>query len=299
VRVASRHDREETTVLRLGTRTIGPGELVVMAIINRTPDSFFDKGATFGLDAALEAVDRAVADGAAIVDIGGVKAGPGEDVDVAEELRRTVPLVAAVRATHPDLVISVDTWRAAVAAEVAAAGADLINDAWGGADPALPTAVAAAGVGLVCTHVGGAQPRTRPHRVEYDDVMADVIRHVTELAETAVHAGVRRDAVLVDPAHDFGKNTRHSLEVTRRLPELVATGWPVLVSLSNKDFVGETLDLPVGERLHGTLAATAVCAWMGAQVFRAHQVRPTREVLDMVASIRGDRPPAVARRGLA
>jgi dihydropteroate synthase len=285
-------------VLRLGSRSFGPDRLVVMAIINRTPDSFFDKGATFGLDAALAAVDAAVADGAEIVDIGGVKAGPGEDVDTAEELRRTVPLVAAVRAAHPDLVISVDTWRAAVAAEVANAGADLINDAWGGADPELASVAAAHGVGLVCTHVGGASPRTRPHRVEYDDVMSEVVRHVTGLAERAVSAGVSRDRVLVDPAHDFGKNTRHSLDVTRRLPELVATGWPVLVSLSNKDFVGETLDLPVGQRLHGTLAATALCAWMGAQVFRAHQVRPTREVLDMVASIRGDRPPAVARRGL-
>jgi dihydropteroate synthase len=285
-------------VLRLGSRSFGPDRLVVMAIINRTPDSFFDKGATFGLDAALAAVDAAVADGAEIVDIGGVKAGPGEDVDTAEELRRTVPLVAAVRAAHPDLVISVDTWRAAVAAEVANVGADLINDAWGGADPELASVAAAHGVGLVCTHVGGASPRTRPHRVEYDDVMSDVVRHVTGLAERAVSAGVSRERVLVDPAHDFGKNTRHSLDVTRRLPELVATGWPVLVSLSNKDFVGETLDLPVGQRLHGTLAATALCAWMGAQVFRAHQVRPTREVLDMVASIRGDRPPAVARRGL-
>lgn len=286
-------------MLQLGSRVFADTDLLVMAIINRTPDSFFDRGATFSLDAALDAVDAAVADGADIVDIGGVKAGPGDEVDVVEELRRTVPLVAAVRARHPDLVISVDTWRAAVADEVAAAGADLINDAWGGVDPELPHVAAARGVGLVCTHVGGAQPRTRPHRVEYDDVMADVIAHTTRLAETAVAAGVRRESVLVDPAHDFGKNTRHSLAVTRRLPELVATGWPVLVSLSNKDFVGETLDLPVGERLTGTLAATAVSAWLGARVFRAHQAAPTRQVLDMVASLRGDRPPAVARRGLA
>jgi dihydropteroate synthase len=105
--------------------------------------------------------------------------------------------------------------------------------------------------------------------------------------------------LLIDPAHDFGKNTRHSLEITRRLDELTATGWPVLVALSNKDFVGETLDLPVDQRLWGTLGATAVSAWLGARVFRAHQVAPTRQVLDMVAAIRGDRPPAVARRGLA
>src|SRR5690606_8708917 len=115
----------------------------------------------------------------------------------------------------------------------------------------------------------------------------------------AVGLGVRPDRILIDPAHDFGKNTRHSLLVTRRLGELVATGWPVLVALSNKDFVGETLDLPVDERLTGTLAATAVSAWLGARVFRAHQVRETRQVLDMVSAIRGDREPAVARRGLA
>jgi dihydropteroate synthase len=110
---------------------------------------------------------------------------------------------------------------------------------------------------------------------------------------------VRRDAVLIDPGHDFGKNTRHSLEVTRRLDEMVATGWPVLVSLSNKDFVGETLDRPVRERLTGTLATTAVSAWLGARVYRVHEVAETRQVLDMVASIAGLRPPAVARRGLA
>jgi dihydropteroate synthase len=285
--------------LRLGERAFGPGELVVMAIVNRTPDSFFDRGSTFPPDAALRAVAQAVEDGAQIVDIGGVKAGPGADVDVAEEIRRTVGTIAAVRAEHPDLVISIDTWRAEVAREAVAAGADLINDTWAGADPALAEVAAATGAGLVCAHAGGVRPRTRPHRVAFDDVVADAVATVTRLAERARDLGVRPDGILVDPAHDFGKNTRQSLELTRRLGELVATGWPVLVALSNKDFVGETLDLPVPERLSGTLAATAVSAWLGARVFRAHQVRPTREVLDMVASIRGDRPPAVSRRGLA
>jgi dihydropteroate synthase len=126
-----------------------------------------------------------------------------------------------------------------------------------------------------------------------------VVATVTELARRALDLGVRPDAILVDPAHDFGKNTRHSLQLTARLDALVGTGWPVLVALSNKDFVGETLDLPIDARLTGTLAATAVSAWLGARVFRAHQVKETRQVLDMVASIRGDRPPAVARRALA
>src|SRR4029453_952724 len=129
--------------------------------------------------------------------------------------------------------------------------------------------------------------------------MASVLEHTLALTERALAAGVSRDRILIDPAHDFGKNTWHSLEVTRRLEEMVATGWPVLVSLSNKDFVGEALDVPLEERLAGTLAATSVCAWLGARVFRAHQVRETRNVLDMVASIRGDRPPAVGRRALA
>jgi dihydropteroate synthase len=285
--------------LRLGRRSFGDDELAVMAIINRTPDSFYDRGVTYALGAALDAVDRAVAEGAAIVDIGGVKAGPGADVDADEELRRTAEVVAAVRGAHPDLVVSVDTWRAEVARVLTAEGADLLNDTWGGVEGDLAAVAADTGAGLVCAHAGGQRPRTRPHRVAYDDVVADVLRTVTGLAEQAVARGVRRDGVLIDPAHDFGKNTRHSLEVTRRLGELVATGWPVLVSLSRKDFVGETLDLPPEDRLEGTLAATAVSAWLGARVFRAHDVAATRRVLDTVASIRGTRPPAVARRGLA
>ena len=285
--------------LRLGARTFADTDLMVMAIVNRTPDSFFDCGATYADDAALAAVDRAVADGADIVDIGGVKAGSGAAVDVAEEARRIVPFVRAVRERHPELVVSVDTWRAEVAEQVVEAGADMLNDTWSGADSGLVAVAARSGAGLVCSHTGGLPPRTDPHRVAYDDVVADVVATVTGLAERAVEAGVRRDGILVDPTHDFGKNTRHSLELTRRLDELASTGWPVLVALSNKDFVGETLDLPVDERLEGTLAATAISAWLGARVFRAHQVRATRRVLDMVASVRGTRPPAVARRALA
>jgi len=285
--------------LRLGRRTFGDHETVVMAIVNRTPDSFYDRGATYSDEAALAAVDRAVDEGAGIVDIGGVKAGPGAEVDAAEEIRRTASLVAAVRARH-DVVISVDTWRAEVGRVVCAEGADLLNDAWGGHDPELAAVAAAYGVGLVCTHAGGATPRTRPHRVEYDDVVADIVASTVAEAERALALGVARESILVDPGHDFGKNTRHSLEATRRLPELVATGWPVLVSLSRKDFVGETLDVaaPV-DRLTGTLATTAVSAWLGARVYRAHDVAATRQTLDMVAAIAGSRPPAVARRGLA
>jgi dihydropteroate synthase len=286
-------------VLTLGAREFGDGAVAIMAIVNRTPDSFYDRGATFGLDAALARVDEVVAQGAEIVDLGAVRAGPGAEVNVAQEIDRIVPLVAAARATHPQLVISVDTWRHEVGDAVCTAGADLINDAWAGHDPLLAQVAADRGAGLVCSHTGGLPPRTRPHRVHYDDVMRDVIRHTVGLAEHAVALGVDPRRILIDPAHDFGKNTYHSLEITRRLDEMVATGWPVLVSLSNKDFVGETLDVPVEQRLLGTLATTAVCAWQGAAVFRAHNVPETRQVLDMVASIRGLRPPARPVRGLA
>jgi dihydropteroate synthase len=286
-------------LLRLGGLDVPDGGLVIMAIVNRTPDSFYDRGATYELSAAVERVDRVVAEGADMVDVGGVKAAPGEEVTPAEEIRRTVDLVAAIRAAHPTLPISVDTWRSEVAREVLAAGADVINDAWGGVDPDLARVAAEAGAGIVCTHAGGLPPRTPPHRVAYDDVVADIVARTTALAAAAVAAGVDRDRVLIDPGHDFAKNTRHSLEATRRLGELVATGWPVLVALSNKDFVGETLDVPLEERLTGTLAATAVSAWLGARVFRAHEVTATRQTLDMVAAIRGDRLPVRTVRGLA
>ena len=286
-------------MLKLGRREFDDTALLVMAIVNRTPDSFYDQGATFAFDAALARVREVIADGADLVDIGGVKAAPGDEVTPEEEIERTVPFVEAVRAEFPDVVISVDTWRADVGDAVCRVGADVLNDAWGGWDPELAAVAAEHGAALVCTHAGGVRPRTRPHRISYDDVLADVLDRTVGEAERAVGLGVDARSVLIDPGHDFGKNTRHSLELTRRLGELVATGWPVLVSLSNKDFVGETLDRPVGERMIGTLATTSVSAWLGARVFRAHNIPETRQTLDMIATIRGTRPPARTVRGLA
>ncbi|HEY2548997.1 MAG TPA: dihydropteroate synthase [Streptosporangiaceae bacterium] len=253
-----------------------------MAVVNRTPDSFYDQGATYEFGAALGSVGRAVAAGAEIVDIGGVKAGPGDAVDAAEEIRRVAGLVAAVRQQYPRLVISVDTWRSEVADAVAAAGADLLNDVWGGVDTELASVAAAHGIGLVCSHAGGMAPRTGPYRPQYADVVSDVIGHVTAEAQRAVEAGVRPEAILIDPAHDFGKTTWHSLEVTRRLAELTGTGWPVLVALSNKDFVGEALGLPTAERGEGTMAAVVISAWLGARVFRVHDAASARWALAVV-----------------
>lgn len=285
--------------LRLGRGSFENGEILVMAIVNRTPDSFFDKGASWTDEAAMERVHQVVADGADIVDIGGVKAGPGEFVSAEDEAERVVPFIAAVREAYPDVVISVDTWRHEVGRAACEAGADVMNDAWGGVDPKLAEVAAEFSAGIICTHAGGATPRTRPHRIAYDDLMGDIIGRTTALAEAALAAGVPREGIVIDPGHDFGKNTWHSLEATRRTGEMVATGWPVLISASNKDFIGETLNRPVDERLIGSLAAVAVTAFEGARIFRVHAVAETREVVDMVASIKGLREPSSVTRGLA
>lgn len=276
----------------------------VMAIVNRTPDSFYDKGATFASEKALLRIDGAVSAGASIIDIGGVKAGPGDDVSVAEEIDRVVPLIAAARGRHPDVTLSVDTWRAPVAEAAIDAGADLINDTWAGFDPELVEVAGQHRVGYVCSHTGGITPRTRPHRVHYYDVVADVIAETTALAERAASLGVPEERIFIDPTHDFGKNTYHGLELLRRVDELVATGWPVLMALSNKDFVGETLNrglngADITERVPGTLAATAWAAARGVAAFRVHEVEATLDVIRMTAAIQGEMAPLHTVRGLA
>lgn len=291
----------------------------VMAIINRTPDSFYDQGATFAFDAALERCREVVQAGASIVDVGGVKAGPGDTVGIQEEIDRVVPFIAVVREQLADIApdeaessgpdnatdataridISVDTWRPEVAEAAVQAGATLINDTWAGYEPELIEVAGAHKVGYVCSHTGGATPRTRPHRVHYDDVVADVIRETTALAERAVACGVPEEKVFIDPTHDFGKNTFHGLEILRRIDEVVATGWPVLMALSNKDFIGETTGRPVGLRVAGTLAATAWCAARGVAAFRVHEVAETIDVIRTTAAIQGTVRPLDTTRGLA
>ena len=310
---------EAGTPLVLRGREVGRGpdgvlRPVVMAIVNRTTDSFYAPARRPDDGAALDAAHRAWEDGAQILDVGGVRAGVGPEVDEAEEIRRVVPFVARVREELPDLLVSVDTWRSGVAREVVAAGADLVNDTWAGHDPALVEVAGAAGVGVVCSHTGGAVPRTDPYRVEYprvdhagggdpadprDGVLDDVVATLRAAAARAVACGVPPRSVLVDPTHDFGKNTWQSLHLLRRTAALAGLGYPLLMALSRKDFVGEALGLGPDDRLEGTLAATALAAWQGATVFRAHDVAATRRVLDLVAVVRDEAPPHAALRGLA
>lgn len=277
-----------------------------MAIINRTPDSFWGGNRHIELTSALVALREAVEAGADIVDVGGVRAGQeGPVVDADEELRRVIPFLEAARGEFPDLVLSLDTWRSEVAREAGSVGLDLVNDTWAGHDPELVHVAADTGAGMVVSHTGGLPPRTDPVAVRYADgegddelaVVRDVLRVLAGGAEAAVDAGIPAERVLIDPTLDFGKTTRHSLTVLRHTGDLAGLGYPVLQALSRKDFIGETLDLPTDDRLAGTLAATAIAAWLGATVFRAHDVRATRRVVDMVASIRGDRPPTRAARG--
>src|SRR5579875_1907396 len=269
-----------------------------MAIVNRTPDSFYAAARSGSTAAALEAARRAAAAGADIVDIGGVKAGAGDPVSPAEEIDRVVPVVTALRAEHPDVVISVDTWRGEVARAAVDAGADLLNDAWGGVDPSLLQVAAETGAGLVCTHTNGIAPRSLPRRHEYDDVVQAVAADLERQAARACDAGVRADGIVVDPGHDFAKNTYQSLELTARLTELVDCGWPVLVSVSRKDFVGETVDRPTEERLAGTVAALTLCAERGARIFRVHDVAAAVDAVRVVDAVIGRRPPLAPRRGL-
>ena len=289
--------------LRLRGRLYDASRPAVMAVINRTPDSFWAGNRHADLDSARGALDEAVAAGADIVDVGGVRAGQdGAAVSPTEEVERVVPFLVLAREAHPDVALSLDTWRAEVARAAAAeAGVDLVNDTWQGHDPDLVHLAAQVGAGYVVSHTGGLPPRTDPDAVTYPPeplgVLDDVLRTLREGAERAVAAGIPPERVLVDPTLDFGKTTAHSLTLLRHTEAVVALGLPVLQALSRKDFVGETLDLPPDERLEGTLAATAVAAWLGATVFRAHDVRATRRVVDMVASIRGDRPPLLTVRG--
>lgn len=289
--------------VRLRGQDFGAQTPLVMAIINRTNDSFFPGARQFEDSVAQEAVENAVRDGADIIDIGGIKAAPGEQIGVAEEIDRVIGFAEWVRTNFPDVFVSVDTWRAEVAEAACAAGADILNDTWAGHDPGLVQVAARHHVAVVCSHTGGAIPRTRPHRVGYgdepEDVVADVVTSLSKAATHAVSLGVHPGSVLIDPTHDFGKNTWHGLSLLRRTEKLVALGYPVLMALSRKDFVGETLALPVTQRLAGTLGATSVAVWLGAKIIRAHDVLATRHVVDMVASIRGERLPSGVVRGLA
>ena len=269
-------------------------QVAVMGIINRTPDSFYDRGRTFAFPKAVEAVEEAIAGGADWLDIGAMpNRATAAEISEREELDRLIPVIQAAR-DRTDAVISAETYRSEVARQVLAAGADVINDISGLHDLALADVVAEAQAGLIITH-RLAPPRTPVPRPQYDDVVAEVSGFLRERATLAISRGIPADRVIIDPGHDLNKDTYHSLELTRRLAEITSVGYPVLAAVSNKDFIGETIDRPLEERIEGTIATLSICIWQGARIVRVHNVREVVPAVQMVESILGWRPPAAPR----
>jgi dihydropteroate synthase len=272
--------------LELGDRTYDVAtRSLVMAILNRTPDSFFDKGAHAEMSAFLGRAEAVVSEGADILDVGGVKAGPGPEVTEAEELDRVIPAIEALHERF-DLPISVDTWRASVAAAAYAAGAVIGNDISGFGDPEYLPAAANAGATVVATHIRLAPrvPDPEPH-YDDDDVVRAVVEFLTDRARQAEAVGIPPARIVLDAGLDLGKTWQQSLELLRRSDRVAALGYPLLLSASNKTFLGRFLELEIDERNDASLAATAVGVAGGCRIVRAHDVKGTRRVCDVTAAI--------------
>ena len=266
--------------------------VLVMAIVNRTRDSFFDEGRTWDLDAAVLAGREAAADGADIIDVGGVKFAPGEPLPVAEEIDRVIPVIRALREQLPGhVLLSVDTFHAAVAQAAIEVGVDLINDTTGLSDPEMAPTVAAGGASIVLTH-SLAEPRRQYLRPQYDDVVEEVRDYLASRLEQAVEAGVARDRIVLDPGPDLNKSSVQTLAMMREWEEYTSLGLPVLGALSRKDVIGESLGLSKQDRLEGSLAAAAWVLNKGARILRVHDVSETVRMVRMLEVLAGWREPA-------
>jgi len=271
-------------VVALGERLVDvTNRALVMGVLNRTKDSFYAPAATYDLDALFFRAEELVADGADLLDVGGVKAGPGEEVSEAEELERVVPVIAEL-ARRFDLPLSVDTWRASVAREAYAVGAAVGNDISGFADPDYLTEAARANATVVATHIR-LRPRVADPEPIYEDVVASVREFLLERRRWALAAGLRHEQVILDAGLDLGKSATQSLELLRASATLAALGSPVLLSASNKAFLGALLDLEVSERREASLAAAAIGVTQGCRILRVHDVRGTVRVRDTLARL--------------
>jgi dihydropteroate synthase len=238
---------------------------LVMGILNRTPDSFFDKGLYFDFDEFLRRAEQQIDEGADLLDVGGVKAGPGPEVGEEEELERVVPAIAVARASY-------------------AAGAVVGNDISGFADPDYLPASSEAGASVVATHIR-LQPRVPDPDPHYDDVVQTVRDFLADRALAAEKAGIPPQRIMIDAGLDLGKSEPQSLELLRRHDRLVDLGYVVLLSASNKRFLGHLLDLEVGDRRDASTAAHALGIALGCRVVRAHDVAGTRRVVDTMAAL--------------
>jgi len=256
----------------------------VMGVLNVTPDSFSDGAALMSPKAAFEAAARMVDDGADFIDVGGESTRPGaEPVKDDEEARRVVPVIREIK-RQLAVRVSVDTTKATVARLAIEAGADLVNDVSALSDPAMAAILRDARVPLILMHMRGT-PRTMQQDTEYVDLLSSVVGFLRHRLERAVAAGIPDDKILVDPGLGFGKSAAGNLRILRELPTLRSVGRPLVIGASRKSFIGTALDLPVGDRLEGSLAVAAVAAWQGAQVIRAHDVAATKRTTRMIDAI--------------
>jgi dihydropteroate synthase len=271
-------------LLSLGDRSYDiTTRALVMGIVNRTPDSFFDKGRFFDMDVSLRRAEQLVAEGADIIDVGGVKAGPGPEVGLDEELERVIAAIEALH-TRIDVPLSVDTWRAEVARQAYAAGAVVGNDISGFADPDYLNVSAAARATVVATHIRLA-PRVPDPEPQYDDVVNTVCDFLLDRARRAEDAGIPPERIVLDAGLDLGKTWEQSVELLRASDRLAAIGYPLLLSASNKPFLGRLLDLEIDERNEASSAAASLGVTRGCRIVRAHDVRGTRRVCDVLAAV--------------
>jgi dihydropteroate synthase len=270
--------------LRCADKTLDLSTPVVMGVLNVTPDSFSDGGRFFGLEAAVEQGVRMAAEGAALIDVGGESTRPGaQDVSVAEELRRVIPVIERLRALT-GAVVSVDTSKPEVMGAAAAAGAGLINDVRALREPGALEAVVASGCAVCLMHMQG-EPRTMQLAPQYTDVVSEVRAFLAARVAACRTAGVAAGRLTVDPGFGFGKTLEHNLTLLRRLPELAADGVPVLVGLSRKSMLGTLTQRQPGERLAGSLAVAVIAALNGARIIRAHEVGPTVDALRVAVAV--------------
>lgn len=261
----------------LTTRTL------VMGILNRTPDSFYDQGATFELDALLRRAEVLVQEGADLLDVGGVKAGPGPEVSEAEELDRVVPPIEALH-DRLGIPISVDTWRASVLDAACGVGAVVGNDISGFGDPDYLAVAAKHDASVVATHIR-LQPRVPDPEPHYDDLVADVRTFLADRAERAAAAGLAREQISIDAGLDLGKTPAMSAVLLRESDTLAALGYTLLLSASNKRFLGELLDLDIGDRRDASLAAVAYGVAHGCRIVRVHDVAGSVRVCRTVEAV--------------
>ncbi|HET9299245.1 MAG TPA: dihydropteroate synthase [Candidatus Polarisedimenticolaceae bacterium] len=257
----------------------------VMGILNVTPDSFSDGGRFPDAQSAIKAGLKMAAEGADFIDIGGESTRPGAaEVADEEEFRRILPVIEGIK-RESDVKISVDTIKARVARRAIAAGADMVNDVSALADPAMMPLLRETRVPVVVMHMRGT-PRTMQTDTRYVDLLSSVVGYLRKAAARAAAAGIPDDKVLVDPGIGFGKSSNGNLEILRQLETLRSIGRPILIGASRKSFIGAVLDLPVKQRVEGSLAVAALAVWQGAHVIRAHDVPATVRVVRMIEAIR-------------